>query len=39
LQVHELVPGPVDVHWAVAAQPPLLTAHSLMPVQVAPVPL
>jgi hypothetical protein len=29
----------VEVHWAVAAQPPLLMAHSLMPVQLAPEPL
>jgi hypothetical protein len=38
LQAH-VVPVEVDVHCAVDAQPPLLTAHDPAPVQVVPLPV
>jgi hypothetical protein len=39
LQAQVAVLGPVDVHCAVAAQPPLFTAHALMPLQATPLPV
>jgi hypothetical protein len=39
LQAHVAVFGPVDVHCAVAAQPPLFVAHALTPTHVVPLPV
>jgi hypothetical protein len=39
LQAQVTVPAPVEVQCAVAAQPPLFTAHPLTPVQVTPLPV
>jgi hypothetical protein len=39
LQAHVFVPGPVVVHVAFAAQPPLFIVHELIWVQVIPSPL
>ena len=39
LHAQVTVPGPVDVHCAVVAQPPLLAAHALTPVHVFPLPV
>jgi hypothetical protein len=39
LQAHELVPGPVMVHVALVAHPPLLVEQLLTAVQVVPLPV
>jgi hypothetical protein len=39
LHAHETVFGPVDVHAAAAAHPPLAVVHALMPVHVVPLPV
>ena len=36
--MHEFVPGPVLLHVAFVAQPPLLKRHELMAAQAVPVP-
>jgi hypothetical protein len=38
LQAHELVFGPVDVHAAFTAHPPLPVAHELIAAHVVPLP-